>query len=240
MSPLRFRGYKLHYTDRSAAESMIRQIDDFEAFFDPGVDQPRIVDCGANIGVSVLEWKTRWPGSRITCFEPDPFAFAVLQRNLDVNDVPGVQCVQAALFDHEGTASFYGDLSARSDSRGNSLRRDWGKRDNTSMTDVRCVRLRDYLTTDQVSFLKLDVEGVEEAVLRDCLPVLNNVQSILVEVHESASNADNSTAGVQDLLAEAGFQTEYETRFDEHAFPQHLRQWQTRVGAKQAVVRGWR
>src|SRR5690606_23212402 len=33
---------------------------------------PRIIDGGANIGLSVLFFKSLFPMARITCFEPDP------------------------------------------------------------------------------------------------------------------------------------------------------------------------
>ena len=93
MKKIKFRGFDLFHNNADAAESMIRQIDDFPSFFTPIGERPLIIDCGANIGVSVLEWKTRWPHAEIICFEPDPFASKILQMNVDKNDIPGIQCV---------------------------------------------------------------------------------------------------------------------------------------------------
>ena len=81
---------------------MIRASDEFPSFFEPRQSEPLIIDCGANIGVSVLEWKTRWPMSRIICFEPDPDAFRLLSLNMERNDIPGVQCIHAAVADFDG------------------------------------------------------------------------------------------------------------------------------------------
>src|SRR5438045_4004967 len=33
---------------------------------------PRILDCGANVGLASLYWKRTHPGARITAFEADP------------------------------------------------------------------------------------------------------------------------------------------------------------------------
>lgn len=104
---------------------MIRAADDFPSFFSPTDDFPLIIDCGANIGVSVLEWKYRWPTSRIICFEPDPFAFEILETNIKKNDLPNVLGVCAAISNQEGQAIFHGQINRGADSRGNSLRPQW-------------------------------------------------------------------------------------------------------------------
>ena len=61
---------------------MIRAIDEFPSFFSVDGADPLIIDCGANIGISVLEWKSRWPMARVICFEPDPDAFRLLEMNI--------------------------------------------------------------------------------------------------------------------------------------------------------------
>jgi FkbM family methyltransferase len=43
--------------------------------------QPLIVDCGANIGASVLWLATRYPKAHIVAIEPAPQNFALLQKN---------------------------------------------------------------------------------------------------------------------------------------------------------------
>jgi hypothetical protein len=43
---------------------------------------PYILDCGSNIGLSVIYFKRRFPDARIVAFEPDPANAALLQRNL--------------------------------------------------------------------------------------------------------------------------------------------------------------
>jgi FkbM family methyltransferase len=55
-----------------------------------------ILDVGANVGSFALWASARWPGSRITSFEPHPGTFAYLKRNTEGR--PGVTPVNAALF----------------------------------------------------------------------------------------------------------------------------------------------
>lgn len=237
----RFRGFQLFFENQDATESMLRAIDEFPSFFTPRGDSPLIIDCGANIGVSVLEWKYRWPMSRVICFEPDPFAFDLLKTNLDRNDVPGVQCIQAAVADFEGRANLFGDLGRGADARGNSLQRSWGSRQDSEAVEVRCTRLAPYLERERVAFLKLDIEGAEEAVLRDSSSALDSVDAAYVEVHETEEMSNtNSFDRVEKILNDVGFCTETEARFNPHALPTHLQGWQRRVGARQAQVLCWR
>jgi FkbM family methyltransferase len=237
----RFRGFQLYFENEQATDSMLRAIDDFPSFFTPGGTSPLIIDCGANIGVSVLEWKYRWPMSRVICFEPDPFAFELLKTNIDRNDLPGVECVQAALADFDGRASLHGDLGRGADARGNSLRRSWGSREETESIEVRCTRLAPYLAREPVAFLKIDIEGAEEAVLRDSSTELRSVDAAYVEVHETDELLDtNSLRCIERILIEAEFQIEVESRFGPHALPAHLQGWQRQVGAKQTQLLCWR
>ncbi len=241
MQRMKFRGFDLFHNNVAVAQSMIRQIDDFPSFFTPTQDRPLIIDCGANIGVSVLEWKTRWPTAQIVCFEPDPFAFAILQKTIDFNDLPGVTCVNAAVLDFDGTVPFFGELSATGDARGNSAEAAWADREGSSRTDVCCVRLLPYLADRTVSFLKLDIEGSEQRVLVDIVDHLDRVEAIYIEVHETDNSLDrNSVAAIEEILRSAGFQIEREPRFNDHALPAHLDQWRQSVNARQTQLLCWR
>ncbi|TWU25462.1 31-O-demethyl-FK506 methyltransferase FkbM [Novipirellula galeiformis] len=241
MQRMKFRSYKLLFENQASAESMVRQIDEFPSFFTPKVDRPLIIDCGANIGVSVLEWKTRWPGSEIICFEPDPFAFQILQKNIDLNDVPSVRCINAAVSDREDTVPFYGEVSARGDARGNSIDAAWGQREGTAESMVKCKRLSSYIAMRDVSFLKLDIEGAEQRVLVEIADQLDRVEAIYVEVHETDDSVEyNSAAQIEQLLKDTGFHVEAESRFSEHALPVHLDAWRDSVGARQVQLMGWR
>jgi len=220
---------------------MIRAADDFPSFFTPKEEYPFIIDCGANIGVSVLEWKHRWPTSSIVCFEPDPHAFELLEKNIEKNDLPGVKCYCLALSDHEGHSTLYGQLHRGGDSRGNSLCPEWGRRQDTGETSVQCVPLGPYLNDRHVSFLKLDIEGMEETVLRDVFPKLHQVDAIYAEVHVNEQlQHTNACARIEKLLLDAEFLIETEDRFQPHALPESARAWQTATNAQQSQIMAWK
>ncbi|WP_145119541.1 FkbM family methyltransferase [Rosistilla oblonga] len=237
----RFRGYRLHYTDAEAMESMCREADEFPAFFTPRDDDALFLDCGANIGVTMLECKRRWPQAKIICFEPDPFAFAALQRNVDVNDIPGVRCIEAAVSDCEGQATFYGDMSPTADGRGNSLNAGWAERPGSTSRTVACRRLSPLIGDQQVDFLKLDIEGSEQAVLQEIADKLQQIQAIYVEVHETpATMAENSVEAITSQLTAAGFTVDAQQRHYEFALPPHLAQWQAAARPRQTQLLCWR
>jgi FkbM family methyltransferase len=220
---------------------MIRAIDEFPSFCTPRESEPLIIDCGANIGVSVLEWKTRWPMARVICFEPDPNAYRLLEMNIEQNGVPGVQCINAALADSDGLTTLFGDLGKGSDARGNSIEQAWGQRPMTSSIEVACCRLSPYLVDQPVALLKIDIEGAEGRVLSEIAAHLHQVDAIYVEVHETDQLVQtNSTARIMELLSSAGFTLERESRFEPHALPARLDSWRQQVNAKQTQLLGWR
>ena len=220
---------------------MIRAIEEFPSFFQPRDAEPLIIDCGSNIGVSALEWKTRWPMSRVICFEPDPDAFRLLSLNIEYNDIPGIRCIHAALTDFDGTTNLYGDMGHGADARGNSIRPEWGQREGSSVVAVPCRKLSRHLRGQNVSFLKLDIEGAEENVLRESFTHLASVDALYVEVHETTDLvSENSSDRIEELLKQSRFHLERETRFSAHSLPPEMNAWQKSVNAKQTHFLAWR
>jgi len=137
---------------------------------------PFILDCGANMGLSVLYLKERHPQATIFAFEPDDQNFALLQKN--AGNLAGVKLMKAAVWKENGTIEFAstGTLSSKIVSDGGV---------NTKSIDA--VRLRDLLSRP-VDFLKLDIEGAEYEVLKDCADKLSLVQNLFIEYHGHFEN----------------------------------------------------
>ena len=152
---------------------------------------PRIIDCGANIGLSCIYFRRRFPAARLTAFEPDPQAAAALRANLAAFGLGDVELVQAAAWTEAATLPF-----ARAGSLGGRIDPDGGE-------GVPAVRLRDWLA-EPVDLLKLDIEGAESAVLADCADRLPNVARLFVEYHGPAG-APQTLHRVLGLLDAAGF-----------------------------------
>ncbi|SRR5579871_42833 len=137
-------------------------------------DSPTIIDCGSYIGTSILYFKVNYPNARIIGFEPDETNFSILKSNLENWNFSNAEVVNAAIWINNGNISFnsVGDMSSRIED--NSV--------GDNKKNVQCVRLND-LINDEVDFLKMDIEGAEYAVLKDCSDNLKNVKNLFVEYH---------------------------------------------------------
>jgi FkbM family methyltransferase len=166
----------------------------------------RIVDGGANIGLSVLYLKRRFPRSRIVAFEPDPALFEVLERNVARAALADVELVPKALWSSDGELAFAADGADGGRLGGDEpavAAGDGAARSTRATFRVPTTRLRPYLE-HRVDFLKLDIEGAETEVLSDCRDLLGNVRRAYVEYH-SPVGAPQTLHTLLALLAEAGF-----------------------------------
>lgn len=166
--------------------------------FECASSSPRILDCGANIGLASLFFHRLFPAARITAFEADPSLFQKLDTNLKANGAAAVEIRHAALWTSTGTLTFCceGADSGMIDSLP-------GVVDGRSTT-VPSLRLRDVLDQEPVDLLKLDIEGAEDAVLADCEPVLHRVNALVMDLHEF-DPAVRQTPRVLERLTRAGF-----------------------------------
>jgi FkbM family methyltransferase len=159
---------------------------------------PRILDCGANVGLASLFFHRLYPDARITAFEADPALFAILDTNLAANDANVVERRQVALWTSTGTLAF---RSEGSDS--GMIGALPGAVAGREIT-VPSLRLRDVLDEGQVDLLKLDIEGAEGAVLADCEPALHRVKAIVMDLHEFDPSV-RQTPKVLEVLGRSGF-----------------------------------
>lgn len=159
---------------------------------------PRILDCGANVGLASLFFRRHYPHARITAFEADPALFAILSENLEANGAGDVEARHEALWTSTGTLTF--QCEGSDSGMISSLP---GAVDGRAAT-VPSLRLRDVLDEGPIDLLKLDIEGAEDAVLADCEPVLHRVKALVMDLHEF-DPAVRQSPRVLELLARAGF-----------------------------------
>jgi FkbM family methyltransferase len=157
--------------------------------------RPYIIDCGANIGLSVIYFKNLYPEAEIIGFEPDPKIFSLLENNIKSFGFNNVKLLQKAILDKEAEADFLsegadGGRLANQNEKNNTLK-------------IKTARLRDYLDRP-VDFLKIDVEGAETAVLQDCSDLLLNIQNLFVEYH-SFADKPQELVKLLAILEKAGF-----------------------------------
>lgn len=141
----------------------------------------RILDLGANIGLTSLYFSTLVPDARLACVEPDEANVRLLRMNL------------AALGDRVQVIS--GAVGERTTSRlflpgptwGGAL--DSGGNERAPHADgraVACYSMADIIARtgfDRIDLLKMDVEGAEKEIFAGDLTWLSVVDVILIELH---------------------------------------------------------
>jgi FkbM family methyltransferase len=175
-------GYRVPYPNQIYALFLIHEIFvDATYAFERRRGRPRVVDCGANIGMSVVFFKAYAPGASILAIEPEPVTFAHLRETMTLNEIDDVELLNAAVARTEGTVRFYSnpaDPGGLSAGLYPALSGDAGQ-------EVRAIRLSSVIDKP-VDFLKLDVEGAEYEVVDDLIEsgAIGRVHEIVVETHE--------------------------------------------------------
>lgn len=194
----RLLGWDIEYTHPSAILAFLDHIlfRGMNDFF-PDNDRPLILDCGANIGYTVLNYRRLFPGARIVAFEPDPLFAPVLRRNLARNGAEDVEVVESAAWIADGTAAW---LTEGVD--GSRLIGETGAGQNAAT--VRTVDLAQYLDRE-IDLLKCDIEGAEFVVIPHLGRRLGVVRNILVECHVTGQEAYAGLTEIIRTLVDAGF-----------------------------------
>jgi len=148
---------------------------------------PLLIDGGAHIGLASLYFSRQYPQSKIVAFEADPAIARVAKNNLDALGCHQVEVHSKAVWIHEDGVCF----DASGDDAGHvcsDLR--------PGKERIPSIRLRSELCGQPVDLLKLDIEGAEFDVIRDCRDVLSNVRQAIVEIHK----LDDHSGSLGDLL----------------------------------------
>jgi FkbM family methyltransferase len=167
-------GNELQVPDAASFLFIYREMFEKETYrFKSDSDSPVIIDCGANIGLSLIYFKKLYPKAKIIAFEPDPKIHDVLCSNISSFGLQDVTIINKALWSEDTVLNFYSEGA------------DAGRLDameNTKSVSITTDRLSRYLQSP-VDFLKIDIEGAEYEVLKECASQLHNVQRIFVEYH---------------------------------------------------------
>jgi len=157
-----------------------------------------VMDIGANVGYFTLLLAHRvGSAGRVIAFEPLPSVYAVLCENLRLNGLTWVEAEYRAVSDHDGETRMRSESSeplpftARLAEDGDLV--------------VPTVSIDRYVEVNQIprlDFVKIDVEGAEDAVIRGMNATLQKFRPvILIEVH--ANNGQESEGLLR--LQEAGY-----------------------------------
>lgn len=159
---------------------------------------PLIIDCGSNIGLSLIFFKRQYPNSRIIAFEADPEIFKILKKNVQEFSFEGIELNNKAIWVDESILNFEGNDTVGGKVDALSLENKIG------INKIQGVRLKDLLSK-KIDFLKIDIEGAESEVLNDCKDSLNNVQNIFIEYHSTNNDKPQELSALLNILEKNGF-----------------------------------
>ena len=156
-----------------------------------------VLDIGANVGDWTLPMAQRvGPLGRVIAFEPVPYLAETIVKTARVNRHSWVEVQQLALSAADGTTEFSVE---RANSGGSRLGRLDG---DFSHITVRTARLDTLLASrpeiERIDFVKIDVEGFEEAVLQGARASLARFRPGLL--FESGLESPQQRKSIHDLL----------------------------------------
>jgi len=159
-------------------------------------NNPVIIDCGSNIGLSILYFKRLFPDSKIIGFEPDKEIFELLAKNVSSFKLNEITLLNKAVSIDNNPISFYveGSLAGSTVIDFEGL---------NNVQKIEAVRLKEFLK-EKVDFLKIDIEGAENEVIFDIAPELENVETLFIEYH-SIPNKPQQLGEILNIIKNAGF-----------------------------------
>lgn len=192
---VKFSGYNVFIND---SMSFLNQYDEifFKEIlaFENSATSPVIYDCGSNIGMSVLYFKKLFPDSIIRAFEADIEIFNLLEQNIRNNKLEKVELMNKVVWINNDEISFGSD-----NAQGGSIFL------NNNVRKLKAIRLKDELKKEKkIDMLKMDIEGAEFEVLKDCSDNLINIKNISLAYHSFRDQKQNLNE-ILSHLSENGF-----------------------------------
>ncbi len=140
-----------------------------------------IVDCGANVGCSVIWFATEFPGAEIVAIEPDSVNFDLLNQN--VAGLGNVRTIRAALWSSQTRVVISNPDSEpwafRTEALGANTGRDRPLIDAVTMD----VLLANHSRSASL-IVKIDIEGAERDVFSKNTSWIEDVDLLIIELHD--------------------------------------------------------
>jgi FkbM family methyltransferase len=180
--------------DQEEVDDVLRILNIRRAIYGDGVVA---LDCGANIGVHTIEWaKHMYNWGNVSSFEPQEKIFYALAGNITLNNCFNVKANNVALGDENGKINIPQLNHFKSSSFGSfELEKNENNEfigqtiDYNKTSEVRIVTI-DSFEFKRVDLIKIDVEGMEEKVLKGAKKTIQEQKPIIV-VEKIKSNQEN-------------------------------------------------
>jgi len=155
----------------------------FDALYADVLNQQKnmtIIDVGANIGIVTDHMRPY--AKKIYAIEPSTEHFEALAKNKEYNKWNNVELFKLALADRDGEMYLNMNLGNRTC---HSLVTDWRFNEGEKVKTMRFDTFMKENKIDKVDFVKFDVEGAEDMILRSegFINIVDKIKAIEVEFH---------------------------------------------------------
>jgi FkbM family methyltransferase len=169
----------------------LREIWLFDCYeFPADIHPQRILDLGANIGLTSVWLATRYRAKKLVAVEPVTGNEALARRNLTQNNLDAV-VIAAAVGCEDGSVAFTEHPEST-----------FGKADFTASGATRLISMRTLLDTywdgGRIDLLKIDIEGGEQELLGSNFEWLQRVDAIIAEFHPDCVDYPGLVAKLQE------------------------------------------
>lgn len=189
-----YKNKNIFYTNSTELLHTLQEIFVKEIYKVELPENPVIIDCGANIGLSIIYFKEHYPTAQILAFEPDEGNFNLLARNIKSFNFKNVSLKKEAVWIEDTVLDFSNDGTMGSRIQDSS---------NSNTRKVKSSRLRNHLDK-KIDFLKIDIEGAEFKVLQDIKDNLHHVQNMFFEYHGNFEQ-NKELSEIFSIITGAGF-----------------------------------
>ncbi len=185
------KGYKSrikirkNYTDREVVHYVLQDRFHLPPEIIELRDDPVILDLGSNIGLTIVHYKHLYPKASIYGFEMNEENFRLAKYN--TKDFADVYLHNQAVWIHNDGVQFalnsdFDSFSIKPESE-NSLK------NSEIISSTTIQKILDDNSLGNVDFLKMDIEGAEEAILdQEDLEWLQSINSLNIEMHFDEGN----------------------------------------------------
>lgn len=189
---IRFLDFKIQYNQLNTFIFLIEEIFIHECYNSLKTDHNTIIDIGSHIGISTLYFRLNFPNSTIKCYEVDPENFKILYKNIQENNLSGIQLYRKGIdkesqtkFLHKGATDLNSNL-----------------KDSYSTNAVQTISIKGIIN-NKTSLVKIDSEGTETELI-DCLIKDNTIKHI----RELLIETDKKNRYIIPRLKSVGFKIE--------------------------------
>jgi FkbM family methyltransferase len=206
---------------------MTKREDDILEHFHPNKNDV-VIDVGAHLGRYTFVSSNRvGKDGKVIAIEANPIVFETLKKNVELNQSMNVMCLNYTVYSEKTKMKLFlldesNDTTYQSC---NTIIEDRYKLSYTTPKAEKCIEVNTNtldnilpsigIRTEDVKWIKIDVEGAEYQVLKGSQNILSKSKDIalLVEIHNISEDRNNCHS-IMNFLKNYGFITEFEKIYE--------------------------